>query len=61
MDSTRTARYDAYKAVRSLVEEVRGVKLFGAEADRVLWAADGLLLAHSPTGAECQATFFDGP
>jgi len=52
MDSTRTARYDAYKAVRSLVEELRGVKLSGAEADRVLWAAEGLLLANSPTDAE---------
>jgi hypothetical protein len=52
MDSSRTARYDAYKAVRGLVEELRGVKLFGAEPDSVLWAAEGLLLANSPTDAE---------
>jgi hypothetical protein len=29
--STRTARYDAYKAVRGLVEELRNVKLLEAE------------------------------
>ena len=52
MDSTRTARYDAYKAVRGLVEELREVKLFDAEADSILWAAEGLLLANSPTDAE---------
>ena len=52
MDSTRTARYDAYKAVRGLVEELRTVKLFDAEADSILWAAEGLLLASSPTDAE---------
>jgi hypothetical protein len=52
MDSTRTARYDAYKAVRGLVEELRNVKLFDAEADSILWAAEGLLLANSPTDAE---------
>jgi hypothetical protein len=49
MDSTRTARYDAYKAVRGLVEQLRKVKLFDAEADGILWAAEGLLLANSPT------------
>ena len=52
MDSTRTARYDAYKAVRRLVEELRNVKLLDAEADTILWAAEGLLLANSPTHAE---------
>ncbi len=52
MDSTRTTRYDAYKAVRGLVEELRTVKLFDAEADSILWAAEGLLLANSPTDAE---------
>ena len=52
MDSTRTARYDAYKAVRGLVEELRNVKLFEAEANSILWAAEGLLLANSPTDAE---------
>jgi hypothetical protein len=52
MDSTRTARYDAYKAVRGLVEKLRTVKLFDAEADSILWAAEGLLLASSPTDAE---------
>ena len=52
MDSTRTARYDAYNAVRGLVNELRDVKLFGAEADSILWAAEGLLLANSPTDAE---------
>ena len=52
MDSTRITRYDAYKAVRGLVEELRNVKLFDAEADSVLWAAEGLLLAHSPTDPE---------
>jgi hypothetical protein len=53
MDSnTRTTRYDAYKAVRTLVEELRNVKLFDAEADSILWAAEGLLLANSPTDAE---------
>ena len=52
MDSTRTTRYDAYKAVRGLVEELRNVKLFDAEADSILWAAEGLLLANSPTDAE---------
>jgi hypothetical protein len=50
--STRTARYDAYRAVRTLVEELRNVKLFDAEADSILWAAEGLLLANSPTDAE---------
>jgi hypothetical protein len=50
--STRTTRYDAYKAVRTLVEELRNVKLFDAEADSILWAAEGLLLANSPTDAE---------
>jgi hypothetical protein len=52
MDSIRTARYDAYKAVRGLVEELRDVKLFDAEADSIVWAAEGLLLANSPTDAE---------
>ena len=52
MDSTRTARYDAYKAVHGLVEELRNIKLFDAEADSILWAAEGLLLANSPTDAE---------
>ena len=52
MDSTRTSRYDAYRAVRGLVEQLRDVKLFGAEADGILWAAEGLLLANSPTDAE---------
>ena len=52
MDSPRTTRYDAYKAVRGLVEELRKVKLFDAEADSILWAAEGLLLANSPTDAE---------
>ena len=52
MDSTRTTRYDAYKAVRGLVEELRNVKLLDAEADSILWAAEGLLLANSPTDVE---------
>jgi hypothetical protein len=52
MDGTRTRRYDAYKAVRGLVEELRNVKLFDAEADSILWAAEGLLLANSATDAE---------
>jgi hypothetical protein len=52
MDSTRITRYDAYKAVRSLVQELRNVKLFDAEADTILWAAEGLLLANSPTDPE---------
>jgi hypothetical protein len=52
MDSTRTARHDAYRAVRGLVEELRFVKLFNTEADRILWAAEGLLLANSPADAE---------
>ena len=52
MDSTRITRYDAYKAVRGLVEELRNVKLFDAEADSILWAAEGLLLANLPTDAE---------
>ena len=52
MDSSRTSRYDAYKAVRGLVEELRNIKLFDAEADSILWAAEGLLLANSPTDAE---------
>ena len=61
MDSTRTARYDAFKAVRGLVEELRNVKLFDAEADSILWAAEGLLLARSPTDAEAveARTLFD--
>jgi hypothetical protein len=52
MDSTRRHRYDAYHAVRGLVEELRHVKLLDAEADSILWAAEGLLLADSPTDAE---------
>jgi hypothetical protein len=52
MDSTRRTRYDAYKAVRGLVEELRNVKLLDAEADSILWAAEGLLLANLPTDAE---------
>ena len=52
MDSTRTHRYDAYQAVRGLVEELRRVKLLDAEADSILWAAEGLLLANSPTDAD---------
>jgi hypothetical protein len=52
MDSTRTARYDAYKAVRGLVEELRDVKLLDSEADAILWAAEGLLLADSPADAD---------
>jgi hypothetical protein len=52
MDGTRTTRYDAYKAVRGLVKELRTVKLFDAEADGILWAAEGLLLANSPNDAE---------
>jgi hypothetical protein len=61
MDSTRTTRYDAYKAVRGLVAELRNVKLFDAEADSILWAAEGLLLANSPTDAEAveARTMFD--
>jgi hypothetical protein len=50
--STRTARYDAYKAVRGLVEELRQVKLLDAEADSIVWAAEGLLLADSTSDAE---------
>jgi len=60
MDSTRTTRYDAYKAVRALVEELRNVKLFDAEADSILWAAEGLLLANSPResdAVEARTTF----
>lgn len=52
MDGTRRTRYDAYKAVRCLVEELRNVKLLDAEADSILWAAEGLLLANLPTDAE---------
>jgi hypothetical protein len=52
MDGTRRTRYDAYKAVRGLVEELRNVKLLDAEADSILWAAEGLLLANLPTDAE---------
>jgi hypothetical protein len=52
MDGTRRTRYDAYKAVRGLVEELRNVKLLDAEADSILWAAEGLLLANFPTDAE---------
>jgi hypothetical protein len=52
VDSTRATRYDAYKAVRGLVEELRNVKLLDAEADSILWAAEGLLLANTPTDAE---------
>src|SRR5207248_645622 len=52
MDSTRIARYDAYQAVRGLVEELRNVKLLDAEADSILWAAEGLLLANLPTDVE---------
>ena len=52
MDRTRTHRYDAYRAVRALVEQLRRVKLSDAEADSILWAAEGLLLATSPTDAE---------
>ena len=52
MDSTRRHRYDAYHAVRGLVEQLRRVKLLDAEADSILWAAEGLLLADSPTDAE---------
>lgn len=52
MDGTRRTRYDAYKAVRGLVEELRNVKLFDAEADAIVWAAEGLLLANLPTDAE---------
>lgn len=61
MDGTRTIRYDAYKAVRGLVEELRDVKLFDAEADSILWAAEGLLLANSLTDAEAveARTMFD--
>jgi hypothetical protein len=50
--STRTARYDAYKAVRGLVEELRNVKLLDAEADSIVWAAEGLLLAGSASDVE---------
>jgi hypothetical protein len=60
MDGTRRSRYDAYKAVRGLVEELRNVKLFDAEADSILWAAEGLLLANLPTApeaVEAQRTF----
>ena len=52
MDSTRRHRYDAYHAVRGLVEELRRVKLLDAEANSILWAAEGLLLADSSTDAE---------
>jgi hypothetical protein len=52
MDGTRRTRYDAYKAVCRLVEELRNVKLFDAEADAIVWAAEGLLLANLPTDAE---------
>ena len=40
MDSTRTARYDAYKAVRGLVDELRDVKLLHSEADGIPGATD---------------------
>ena len=52
MDGTRRTRYDAYKAVCGLVDELRNVKLFDAEADSILWAAEGLLLATRPTDPE---------
>ena len=48
MDDNRTARLDAYKAVRAIVEEHRGVKLFENEANDIIWAAEGLLLAGKP-------------
>jgi hypothetical protein len=38
--------------VRGLVDELRRVKLLDAEADSILWAAEGLLLANSPADAE---------
>jgi hypothetical protein len=60
MEGTRRSRYDAYKAVRGLVEELRNVKLLDAEADSIIWAAEGLLLANLPTDAEAveaRATF----
>lgn len=52
MVSARIHRFDAYRAVRGLVEELRGVKLLDVEADSILWAAEGLLLANSATDAE---------
>ena len=52
IDGTARTRYDAYKAVRGLVDELRNVKLFDAEADSILWAAEGLLLATRPTDPE---------
>lgn len=52
MDGTRRTRHDAYRAVQVLVEELRNVKLLNAEADSILWAAEGLLLANLPTDAD---------
>lgn len=60
MEGTRRTRYDAYKAVRGLVGELRNVKLSNAEADSILWAAEGLLLANRATDAdavEARTTF----
>ena len=60
MDGTRRTRYDAYKAVCGLVDELRNVKLLDAEADSILWAAEGLLLARlstDPEAIEARTTF----
>jgi hypothetical protein len=43
MDSTRTTRYDAYKAVRGLVEALRNIKLFDAEAIEARTTFDTLM------------------
>jgi hypothetical protein len=61
MDGTDRTRYDAYKTVCDLVGELRNVKLFDAEADSILWAAEGLLLAKHPADPEAveACTAFD--
>jgi hypothetical protein len=60
MDTDRTARLTAFHTFRGIVEELRGVKLHPAEADELIWAAEGMLLATSALDDEvkaCQLAF----
>ena len=61
MDADRTSRYTAYQTVQAIVKEYRGNKLHNNEADEILYAAEGMLLAKELTDEDAvlSRTSFD--
>jgi hypothetical protein len=57
MDTDRSARMTAYRAVREITAELRGTKLHDAEAAVVDQAAEDLLLASDPDDEYAQESY----